>query len=215
MEEIAGSLQFCRARITRLDAGGFPKVGARNLYVTDQQINFQFTPDYEDAVTVEVKNGCGDVVFRYKQKRRLKGMDVNMGIAVPDPELTELMAGGDTIEVGGQTVGYKYPKLGTILDTENGVSVEGWAKAIVDGEQDADLPWFWWVFPRVKFDIGERHLREEPLENPFSGYAEDNENWFDGPANDWPEPPADRVAQWVRTDTIPDAAVGYQALAAS
>ncbi len=46
------------------------------------------------------------------------------------------------------------------------------------------------------------------------GEAYENDNWYNGPLNDWPVA-SDRVYQWMPTNYIPPDMCGFQAVAAT
>lgn len=213
MANCLSQIHACAIRVTRLLATGVPDPGADNLYVSDALVSLTTSPEIEAGDEFIVKNACGSPCVNYKDCDRYKRWNLELEICTPDPELHELLAGGVVLE-DGEAQGYGVPFLGA-GDCPNGFSIELWAKRIdSSGAQDADFPWAWWVLPRAYLVLGERKFENGPLNNPFTGYAIENPNWFDGPTNDFPVE-SDRAIQWIPTDTIPEPTCGYQALAAS
>jgi hypothetical protein len=97
----------------------------------------------------------------------------------------------------GEAAGYAAPELG-IVGNPNGVSLEFWMKAYTAGSQTSDLPYFWWVFPKVKglhqqpYDIAASNTKAM-----FEGQAYGNPNWNGGPEATW-EFGSSRVWQFAR-----------------
>lgn len=206
------SIQACAMRVGRLNAAGLVPVGATNSYVTSGLITLTGTPEYADGDEFAVKTACGDLGVNFKDRRRLKRMGVELNIVAPDPQLTEIMAGG-TLLTSGAAVGWAAPELMT-APADFGVSLELWSKRLgPDGAQDATLPWFRWVFPRVYLDVGAKNFQNGPMDNPFSGFATGNEGWGEGPTYDWTLD-SDRVFQYLPVATIPATQCGYVAVIA-
>lgn len=213
MEDCAGSVQAIRVRLAKLDESGAPLAGAGNVYSSKGLVSLQFTPEYEEGEEQTQKNGAGEICIQYKDEDRLKRINLELVICTPDPELHALLAGGDLVTDGGDVIGYNYPAVGS-SPNPNGVSIEAWSKAIVDGHIAEDRPYIRWVFPRVKFRVGQKTLENSPMTHPFTGAGEENPAWLDGPANDWPHIDG-RMAGFARDDAIPDATCGATALLAS
>lgn len=217
MNDCLPSIQACAMRVARLDSNGVPTPGADNLYVTAGLITLTATPEYRDGDEFEVVTACGALGVNFKDQNRLKRLGVEMNIVAPDPELTELLAGGSVL-TDGTAVGYAAPDLLTIANP-NGVSLELWTKRLgPDGAQDATYPWFRWVYPRVYLNVGAKNFQNGPMDNPFSGYAIENPNWYDGPMQDWPETDTSyRVFSYLPRDSgdFPTVECGYQNTPAS
>jgi hypothetical protein len=206
-------VQACAIRVSRLESNGVPSPGADSLYVSDALTQLQVTPVISEGDEFEIKNACGEVCVNFKDCDRLKRLDLTLGFCYPDPELLELVAGGSLL-TSGDAVGYAYPELGA-TSCPNGVSIELWARRIgTDGSSDADFPWEWYVLPRTYWQHSTRTFENGPITVELTGFATENENWFDGPLNDWPVG-SDRVLQSIPSASIPDPACGYAELVAS
>jgi hypothetical protein len=209
------SIHACTIRVARLEADGVPLPGANNLYVSDAITELTFTPEVRAGQEVEVPDGCGGLCVSYKADDVEKWWNVELTICRPDPQLTELLAGG-TVLTSGDAVGYQPGSLNTVR-TGYGVSIEVWSHRLDDGGDIDDVfPYWHWAFPKVKgLRLGARRLFEGALENPFTaGKATENAHWFDGPGNDWE---VDSSKAWgvMPSASTPTAACGYQTLAAS
>lgn len=208
-QDCAASLYACLMRVTRLNVDGSPMVGADNMVVSDALARVSWEPSIEEGTEHVQKNGCGAIKASFKTNAQVKRLDVTMDIVVPDPALQQILVGGEILADGD---GYSYPPLGEL--SEDRVSLEVWSRAILDNDIAEINPWIWWVLPDTKWQYGARALAEEFMGLPFTGQANENLNWGNGPANDWPEA-SDRVVQHLRIDDIPDVACGYQVVAAS
>lgn len=206
-------LQACALRVARLDGAGVPNPGNSNLYVTTAFTTVGFSAEVAEGEEFEVKNACGEVCVSYKDCDRLKRLNMDIELCYPDPELTEMLVGGVRL-VSGAATGYGFPRL-NVADCPNGISIEIWAKRITTGGSLASpFPYAWWVFPKVFLQHNEDTFENGPHQPTFAGFAIENENWYNGPSNNWPVA-SDRVAQWMPTSTLPPDICGYQQLAAS
>lgn len=111
--------------------------------------------------------------------------------------------------VAGTEVGYAAPTTGS-EPTPNGISVEFWTRAIIDGAAASVLPYMHWVAPRVSLtpDGTLEAGAENPLLPSFTGFGTQNANWGDGPVGDWPYI-SERVFQYARVASVPDLTRGY------
>ena len=212
----AASVQGVALRVSRLDAMGNPLVGDENVYVTKAFMRVSFTPEYEDGDEVTEKNAAGEVCVTYKSQDTLKKATMEIAICDPDPELTELLTGGVLLKYDAtgvppalivdpatepegwpagvkyedMTVGYAAVRVGE-SPSPNGVGVEVWSRAIREGAQDNDLPYYRWVFPKATLrPSGDRVIENGLLANAFEGWSVGNGNFGTGPADDWYWPDA-------------------------
>lgn len=205
-------VQACRIRVARLDPTGVPQPGASNLYVSDALVSFGFGWETEAGDEISEKNACGTIKVNYRGDEQLRRGNVSINLVTPDPQLSEMLSGG-VVLTDGAAVGYAAPSLGPV--DSDPVSIEIWTKRINNGRLDSTFPYAWWVYPWIE------HLRPDDHEHSnanlgmsFAGEALENDNWYDGPLNDWPST-SDRVFQWIPTTSLPNASCGYQTLAAS
>lgn len=202
----------CMVRVARLDSNGVPTPGANNLYTSDALTTFQFAWEVQAGDEITENNGCGVQVINFKAPDTLRRGNITIGIVTPDPQLSEMLSGGDVI-TSGAAVGVSAPPLGELL--ENPISIEIWAKRIRSGHLDPVYPYARWVYPWVSNVRPDDHTQDNSALKPqFIGQAFENTNWFNGPLNDWPVA-SDRVYQWLPVTTIPSANCGYQTIAAS
>lgn len=203
------TLQFCRLRVARLNANGTPKVGSGNLYITDQQISLVIGLNLSAGDDFEQKTGCGDISFSFKDRDKVKNLTLTLILATAEPEITELLIGGDLITSGPDTIGYALPAVGT-TGNEDGCSVEGWTKNIRGSTLDEDWPYVRWVLPKTFWTPSNKTLANNPITHEYTGTGEENENWLDGPVNDW-DFTSDRLYQYAADTDLPDALCEAQA----
>lgn len=212
----AGSLQLCALRISVLGVDGVPAPGAGNLYVTDKMIELQVESENEAGDDFTMKTGCGDIAFAYKDRDRIKFLNLTLTLSLPDPEITQMLVGGNAItNLSSQVVGYAYPRIDT-QPVRAGVGVEAWSKRISSGGQATDYPYWRWVFPKTDWAISSRTLGNEIMTTEFTGNTYENSNFYNGPGNDIPSyVPTNRSLSYYADTTIPTASCGAQTLSAS
>lgn len=201
-----------RMRVANLDQNGVPTPGADQLYISDAFTKVSIDPRYTDGGEIEQKNAQGVTCLHYKSSDTFKGLDIEIELCTVDPYLLAQLTGGAVLTDGSRT-GFAAPALGAVGG--DGVSIEVWTRRVDDGEEDVDSPWGWWVYPRVKnLRLGSFSHEDNPLNPTVVGQCYENPNWYDGPLNDW-APASDKVYQYLPTNQLPEAAVGYSATAAS
>lgn len=205
--DCARIVQACALRVTRLNSNGTIDAGADGSYVTDALTQLVVTPVITEGDEFETKNACGAVCVNVKDCDRLKRLDLTLGLCYPDPELMEILVGG-TVLTDGTATGYAFPAIGE-QTCPNGVGLEIWAKRYDStGAVNNNYPYEWFVFPRTYWQHGARTHENGPLTIELTGFATENDNWVDGPANDFPVA-SDKVLQSIPTTDLPDIQCGY------
>lgn len=188
-------------RVTRLNADGTTAIGASAQFVTRAFISVKITPEYEAGTDITQKLADGTIGIAYKTPNTLKRVNLTIGIENPDPELTEMIAGGTIL---GASQGYAAPLQG--LDAvPNGVSIEVFSKAILNGRPAAVNPYWQWLIPyAIMQGSGDKTIAEGILGTEFSGYGLGNPSYGTGSANTptWPWV-SDRAYAYARTATLP------------
>lgn len=205
----ASSVAGMAIRLTRLDASGALVTGPSASYVTKKFVSLGFTPEYETGDEFTTKAADGSVCVTWKAPDTLKRVTLSIALCDPDPEFTEMIAGGTLLSSGGQSVGYKAPLVG-VDATPNGVAIEVWSIANVNGRQAATNPYWHWVFPYTQMhQAGERAIQNDLLATSFEGWGVGNVGFGDGPAAPlWPFA-SDAPVAYARTTAIPTG-TGYQ-----
>lgn len=217
MADYASSIQGAAIRVTRLAADGSLASGASASYVMQSSFTrLSFTPEFEEGEDITEKGANGEVCVSFKTNDTLKRITLEVAICDPDPQFTELLAGGTLLAGGSGVVGYQAPQSG-IDANPNGSAVEVWSKAISGGRQAAVNPYWHWVFPYVQMrPTGERVIENGLLANTFSGWGVGNAQFQDGTTNHgtnaWPFTTVSAY-QYARVTNYPAQARGYVAVA--
>ena len=209
-QDNASSVAGVAIRLTRLAADGTLVTGASASYVTKKFVSLGFTPEYETGDEFTTKAADGSVCATWKSPDTLKRVTLSIALCDPDPEFSEMIAGGTLLSAGGKSVGWKAPLVG-VDATPNGVAIEVWSIANVGGRQASTNPFWHWVFPYAQMHMaGERAIQNDLLATSFEGWAVGNTGFGDGPAApQWPFA-SDAPIAYARTTAIPTG-TGYQA----
>lgn len=210
--DYAASVMASVIRVTRLNPDGTLATGTTDSYVTKSFISVSMTPEYEEGDEFTQKNAGGEVCVTYKAPDTLKRVNLEIAICDPNPEFTELVSGGALLTgaTTSDTVGWAAPLIGQDA-MPNGVAVEVWSKAIVDGKPASVNPYYHWVFPyAILRQGGDRVIENGILATSFEGWAVGNDGFAEGPnAPYWAFPEmTDRAYSYARTTGIP-AGTGY------
>lgn len=201
----ASSITASHIRVTQLDATGkFVTTPAASFTMTSF-VSVSFTPEYEDGDEFTQKNAAGEVCSTFKAADTLKRVNLSIAICNPDPEFTNLIAGGKLLGTAPDAQGWSSPKVGAD-PLPNGVAIEVWSKVAVDGKPAGTNPYYHWVFPYAKMrDSGERVLQNDMLATEFEGWGVGNLGFNAGPgAPLWPFPAdTDSPYAYARTATVP------------
>lgn len=180
-QDHAASVQGVCIRATRLAADGTPATGDFASYVMEAFIRATFTPDYEEGEEISEKGANGLLCVYYKANDTLKRVTLEVAICEPDPEMTELLAGGtllaattgtaSTVATGGSDVGdSSFPVTANIGVGSFTVGTGGTEETVfVTGVTGAATPFTAYV----QFPLTQAHLATEAV-TPVStnvGYA--------------------------------------------
>jgi hypothetical protein len=181
-------------------------------------MRLSFTPEYEEGDEITEKGADGTVAVTYKAPDTLKRITMEIAIAEPDPELTQLMSGGLLLRknlgtyasANRRSIGWSSPATGDD-PAGYGVAVECWSHAIIDGKKAATLPYFHWVFPYAKLRLsGDRVIENGLLANTFEGYGLGNTAFSSGLDERWEFPTAtERPYSYARSAWSPTGRKGF------
>jgi hypothetical protein len=227
--DYAASVQGVAIRVTRLDPNGV--LIPTESYTSKSFIRVSFTPEYEEGDEITEKNADGTVCVTYKAPDTLKRATMEVAVCDPDPVLSSMLSGGiilaGMVEPQPQTpdadtdvypLGWASAGVGED-PSGNGVAVEVWSRAIVDGKAALQMPFFHWVFPYVKTRLsGDRVIENGLLANTYEGFGVGNRAFGEGPdassgveegstAWRWPEV-TDRPYMYARAGSAPNVARG-------
>lgn len=214
-QEYAASVQGAAIRVTRLDAAGNLLTAATDSYTMTSFISVSFTPEYEAGDEITQKSASGTICVTFQAPDTLKRITMAIAICNPDPEFTALVSGGILLTkqtVAGddgtiQSMGWASPQVGED-PSGDGVSVEVWSYAVINGKKASSNPYFKWVFPYVKVrQSGDRVVENGLLANSYEGFGLGNVNYGTGPDGRWEWPSvSDRPYMYSRVDWAP---IGY------
>ena len=217
-QEYAASIQGVSIRVTRLDASGNLLNAAGDSYTTSGFLRLSFTPEYEEGDEMTEKGADGTVCVTYKSPDTLKSITMELAICEPDSELTQLISGGLLLRKNlgtyaspdRKSIGWSSPATGDD-PAGNGVAIECWSFAIIDGKKAATLPYFHWVFPYAKLrQSGDRVIENGMLATTFEGYGLGNTNFSDGLDERWEFPVAtERPYSYARSYWAPTGRKGF------
>lgn len=217
-QEYAASIQGVSIRVTRLDASGNLLNEPGDSYTTSGFMRLSFTPEYEEGDEMTEKSADGTVCVTYKAPDTLKRITMELAICEPDPELTQLLSGGLLLRKNlgtysspnRKSIGWSSPSTGDD-PAGNGVAIETWSFAIIDGKKAATLPYFHWVFPYVKLRLsGDRVIENGMLANTFEGYGLGNAEFGAGLDERWEFPvAAERPYSYSRSSWAPTGRKGF------
>lgn len=213
-QDYAASVAGTHIRVTRLNPDGTPATGQNASYVTTAFMSVSMTPEYEEGDEFTQKAADGTVCATYKAPDTLKRVTLEVAICNPDPEFTEIISGGVLLtgDTDTESIGWAAPEIGKDA-LPNGVAIEVWSRAIIDGKPASTNPYWHWLFPyAIMRPGGDRVIENGMLANSFEGYSVGNEGFGDGPAAPlWPHI-SDRASAFARTASVPTG-TGYQAVA--
>ena len=217
-QEYAASIQGVSIRVTRLDASGNLLNEAGDSYTTSGFMRLSFTPEYEEGDEMTEKSADGTVCVTYKAPDTLKRITMELAICEPDTELTQLLSGGLLLRKNlgtfaspdRKSIGWSSPSTGDD-PAGNGVAIETWSFAIIDGKKAATLPYFHWVFPYAKLRLsGDRVIENGMLANTFEGYGLGNVEFGSGLDERWEFPvAAERPYSYARASWAPTGRKGF------
>ena len=217
-QEYAASIQGVSIRVTRLDASGTLLNEPGDSYTTSAFMRLSFTPEYEEGDEITEKGANGAVCVTYKSPDTLKRITMELAICEPDTELTQLISGGLLLRKNlgtfaapdRKSIGWSSPATGDD-PAGNGVAIECWSHAIIDGKKAATLPYFHWVFPYAKLRLsGDRVIENGLLANTFEGYGLGNTEFASGLDERWEYPVAtERPYSYARGAWAPTGRKGF------
>lgn len=198
--DYAASVQGVAIRATRLNVDG--SLIATESYTSKSFIRVSFTPEYEEGDEITEKNADGTICVTFKAPNTLKRVTMEVAVCDPDPVLSQLLSGGvllvgdnDATPAVTEPMGWASAQVGEDV-SGNGVAIEVWSRAIINGKPAHPNPYFHWVFPYVKTQLsGDRVIENGLLANTYDGYGLGNEGFDVGPdqsttgdtAWPWPE----------------------------
>lgn len=201
-QDNAGSVNGVVIRVTSLNPDGTKAIGPSASYVTKAFIQFTITPEIEAGTDVVQKGADGQSCVTYKTADTLKRVNLSVALCDPDPEFTAIISGGTLLSAAGNTKGWAAPLTG-IDPTPNGVAIEVWSRAVLNGKNASIEPYWHWLVPfAVMRQTGDRVIQEGLLATEFSGWGTGNAPFVSPAAPLWPYV-TDRAYAMARSASIP------------
>ncbi len=206
----ANSFQAVAMRVTTLNANSTPFTGSGGSWITNQFVSVGFTPTYQAGADAAQLAADGTLCADFKSPDVLRYAALSIAICNPEPELRQVMSGGLTFSPGvGQAVtGYGAPDHG-VAATPNGVAIEVWSRAVVNGKQSSVNPYWYWIFPYAQmWATGETTLENGYPAIVFTGYSFGNTSFGGGIGGTWPYD-SSRAYAFARAATVPTILNGF------
>lgn len=192
-----GELNACVLRVAALDSDCGPTGGADTGIVTAALATLTADPDIEQGQVFEPKNGCGQIVYTFRQEDRIKRYNISGELLFFDYEMMALMFGGSTIlgraggSFSGKVIGYADRLYNAA--SRNGIYMEVIRQVVTPNSSDcvqtagvATPAAVGHIFGKCRIVPGSMKFENDVARVTFSGYAENN-NWLtNGPWNDYP-----------------------------
>lgn len=214
-DKCLAQIKVCRMRICRLDGVGVPDPGSTNMYVTKAMSKITLRGVYTDGDEIKEKNGCGEQLVNVRGPDNFDRVDIEIELLTHDPYLLEMLNPGAAVLTNGEQVGFAAPNLGAVAS--DAISIEAFAQRVNAAGTGVDTvyPYAWWVIPWVQnLRMGDRTFENAAAKPTITGQCYENENWYDGPMDDWPVA-STQVYQWLPWASLPADNCGYLSLAAS
>lgn len=215
----AAVVDLCFLRVTKLEAGGAPLVGATSVYSTTMlsQATRAFTVDEGDSLIT--RNGCGDIMVNRPAEPRITGATLTITGEQFHPELEGAIFGDNVLLRTTDAVGTEMASVGAAAP--DGVAVEIWQKCfgpggaqLVDAVSSQPL-WLHWLWPRViSWRRSDQTLGGGQTQFVYAGTATENTEWETGEGHAIEFDVEGLEAKWIEDDALPTATCGLTALAA-
>lgn len=192
-----GQLNACVLRAARLGADCHPSGGADSGIVSAALVTMTADPEIEAGQVFEPKNGCGSIMYTYRQEDRIKRYNLSGELVFFDYEMMALLFGGTLVL--GKAAGWAAGKVIGYADRlfsaapRNGVYLEIFRQVVTPDGGDCvqstgtTLPAaVGHIFGKCRLTPGSMTFENDVARVSFTGYAENN-NWLtNGPWNDYP-----------------------------
>src|SRR5215468_8054483 len=211
----ATSVRGVALRVSALSVSGTPLTGTSGaVWVSNQFMMLQFTPVNEAGEDIANKQADGSLCQILKTPDILKYYNVHLEICNPEPELTQLLAGGLTFTNPGSSpvTGYQTLQVGSLTTSGigYGVGLECWSYAYVNGKIAATNPYWQHILPNCTLTLtGDRAIENGFIATVFEGFCFGNANFAPGGGTPTIQIPTDRPYQYDRASSIPTILNGF------
>lgn len=107
MGDGASSVQGLALQVAKLNADGTPLVDPCGAYVTSKFMTVSIEPEYMDGEEIEEPGADGTLCVYFQARDQLKRVNISVDICSPEPELYNILGGGDVLyteELGPYTI---------------------------------------------------------------------------------------------------------------
>lgn len=184
MATCATPLHICRLRVTKLDAAGNVASGDNNSWVSDAAISIAATPEVLAGETRRLIGGCECSIASYRSPDRLERFTLEMNVGKLEPGLFALLVGTDVVLDGSDAIGVEWGDQSSCDFDPEDVAIEAWGDLIDGDSQSSTYPYFYALWPRSSWSIGQYTLQNDFSPYVFNGVTQANELWGDGPYGD-------------------------------
>jgi hypothetical protein len=211
----ASTVEICAARATRLASDGTVAPGPDNVYVVQDVIQLQFTPNIREGEEREMAGGCGGCLIASKtDEDNLRRYDLELQAGRLENGLMEMLLGATVVEDTNGAVGTMYGEKRACGTPQPRVAFEAWSKRWTeDDEQDPIWPWWHWVWPSVAWVPGQNTLQADFGPVVLTGKSRANTAWAEGPYGDQPADMAgNQIAWFAFQGDLPTATCDYSTI---
>ena len=178
--ECGGAIHVCAFRATLLDDDGGVADGPDNSYVTDQVLELGYNPVLLQGVDVDVQGACDCVVASYAGEDKLKRFDFALARHAIEPILEHMLLGGQQIIDGADVVGLGFAEQLPCGERQPLVAIEFWADNWEDDAPVAARPYWHFVYPATKWQLGPNTHNNEFVRRQLVGKSRRNGLWGRG-----------------------------------
>lgn len=217
LEDCASTVEICALRATRLDADGTPADAPNNVYVVNDIIQLQFTPNVREGETREMRGGCSCTIARKEEEDEFVRFDLELQAGRIEPGLMEMLLGTSVIASTDGPLGFWWPQKLPCGEARPRVAIEAWSKRWLDtDEQDEVYPWIRWLWTSTAWVPGQNTLQADFGPIVLTGKSRVNTAWGLGPYGDQPEAAEGHGGAWFDTaPTVPAATCDYSDVGAT
>lgn len=201
----AGTIHAKGLRIAQLAANGAPTAGPNLMGVTNAFTRVTLSPDVRQADAIERVDAAGNQCLFYEPDPTLRRYGLTLELCSLNPEMESLLDGSLTLMQTTTVVGAQSKSVGETMYNPLPISLEFWQREIVNGVAAPLRPWAHFILPYVRLRKGDTNHGNEATFPTYTGYAYENPNWGNGPADDWVFA-STKTWAWARDGSTPAAA---------
>lgn len=211
--ECATTVEICAVRATRLDSVGNPAQPPNNVYIVQDVIQLQMTPNIIEGEDRTMPGGCGCIIASKTDEDQFRRYDLELQAGRLEPGFIEMMTGAAIVEDTGDPIGWLDGIKLACGTHPSRVAFEAWSKRwTADDEQDPVVPWIHWVFPSVRFVTGQETLQADFSPLVLTGKTRSNTAWGVGPYGDTHDLGAYQRGVWATADELPESTCDYSSV---